>query len=47
MGKSDRDTYEEMYFHIRESILIYAREIYDDINPSYETNDKSIIGIAK
>ena len=39
MGKSDRDKYEKMYLYIREPIKIYAREIYNESNSSYETND--------
>ena len=32
-----RDKYEKMYLRIREPNWIYAREIYNGINPSYDT----------
>ena len=39
MGMSDGDTFEEIYLHIREQIQIYAIDIYNECNASYEIND--------
>ena len=40
MGQIDRDTYEKMYFYIREPIRIFTWKIYNESYLSYETNDE-------
>ena len=46
MGNSDIDMYEEIQLHIIEPIWIYARELYNGNNSSYETNDRVLQGIG-
>ena len=44
MGKSDRETFVEIYLNIRKPIWIYAKEIYNGSNSSYETNNGVLYG---